>query len=141
MLILYGTKEHNIDVTLTCLIKLKTADIITIPDGDLNRAAYFTDPLLGTKKSVYIINNNTSYEYDEHYIIKINIMDNSISATSSQIIDDKLQMMHSKLKINHGSLNNEVPEQKMVIRYLTGKEKVLEIGGNIGRNSLIILLF
>jgi len=65
-------------------------------------------------------------------------MDNSISATSSQIIDDKLQMMHSKLKINHGSLNNEVPEQKMVIRYLTGKEKVLEIGGNIGRNSLII---
>ena len=26
----------------------------------------------------------------------------------------------------------------MVVKYLTGKEKVLEIGGNIGRNSLII---
>ena len=26
----------------------------------------------------------------------------------------------------------------MVIRYLTGKEKVLEIGGNIGRNSMVI---
>lgn len=26
----------------------------------------------------------------------------------------------------------------MVVRYLTGDEKVLEIGGNIGRNSLII---
>lgn len=26
----------------------------------------------------------------------------------------------------------------MAIRYLTGNEKVLEIGGNIGRNSLII---
>jgi FkbM family methyltransferase len=26
----------------------------------------------------------------------------------------------------------------MAVRYLTGKEKILEIGGNIGRNSLII---
>ena len=26
----------------------------------------------------------------------------------------------------------------MVVRYLTGNEKVLEIGGNIGRNSLVI---
>ena len=46
--------------------------------------------------------------------------------------------MHSKLKIKYGILNEELPEQKMVIRYLTGSEKVLEIGGNIGRNSLMI---
>ena len=26
----------------------------------------------------------------------------------------------------------------MVVRYLTGNEKVLEIGGNIGRNSMVI---
>ena len=32
----------------------------------------------------------------------------------------------------------EVPEQKMAVRYLRGQEKVLEIGGNIGRNSLVI---
>ena len=32
----------------------------------------------------------------------------------------------------------EVPEQLMTVRYLRGHEKVLEIGGNIGRNSLII---
>ena len=35
-------------------------------------------------------------------------------------------------------MNDELPEQKMVARYLTGSEKVLEIGGNIGRNSLVI---
>ena len=34
--------------------------------------------------------------------------------------------------------SEELPEQKMAVRYLTGNEKVLEIGGNIGRNSLII---
>jgi FkbM family methyltransferase len=33
---------------------------------------------------------------------------------------------------------NELNEQRMTVRYLTGKEKVLEIGGNIGRNSLVI---
>jgi FkbM family methyltransferase len=53
-------------------------------------------------------------------------------------INSKLQSIHCKLKINHGSFNDELPEQKMVVRYLTGKENVLEIGANIGRNSLVI---
>ena len=50
----------------------------------------------------------------------------------------KLSLIHSKLKINYGSFHEEYPEQLMAIRYLKGNEKVLEIGGNIGRNSLII---
>jgi FkbM family methyltransferase len=50
----------------------------------------------------------------------------------------KLKNIHNKLKIKYGSFNQELPEQKMAIRYLTGNEKVLEIGGNIGRNSLVI---
>jgi FkbM family methyltransferase len=52
--------------------------------------------------------------------------------------NDTLTNIHSKLKIKYGSFNEEIPEQKMVVKYLTGNEKVLEIGGNIGRNSLII---
>lgn len=50
----------------------------------------------------------------------------------------KTSEIQSKLKLNHGSFYEELPEQRMSVRYLTGKEKVLEIGGNIGRNSLII---
>ena len=42
------------------------------------------------------------------------------------------------MKIDYGSFNDEFPEQMMVLKYLKGHEKVLEIGGNIGRNSLII---
>lgn len=53
-------------------------------------------------------------------------------------IDRIIKNIHSKLQINYGSFNEELSEQKMVFRYLTGNEKVLEIGGNIGRNSLII---
>ena len=53
-------------------------------------------------------------------------------------VTTKLKNIHSKLKLKHGSMKKEIPEQKMVIRYLKGEEKVLEIGGNIGRNSLVI---
>ena len=35
-------------------------------------------------------------------------------------------------------MDEEVPEQKMVVRYLKGEERVLEIGSNVGRNSLVI---
>ena len=35
-------------------------------------------------------------------------------------------------------MKQELSEQKMSVRYLRGQEKVLEIGGNIGRNSLVI---
>jgi FkbM family methyltransferase len=50
----------------------------------------------------------------------------------------KLSDIHSQLQIQHGSFQDEFPEQQMVVRYLTGIEKVLELGGNIGRNSLVI---
>jgi len=50
----------------------------------------------------------------------------------------KLSLIHSKLKIKYGSFHEEYPEQLMAVRYLKGNEKVLEIGGNIGRNSLIV---
>jgi FkbM family methyltransferase len=56
----------------------------------------------------------------------------------TDIVDKKLNHIHSQLQIRHGSFCEEIPEQKMSVRYLKGNEKVLEIGGNIGRNSMII---
>lgn len=52
--------------------------------------------------------------------------------------DAMLKNIHHQLKIDHGSFADEYPEQLMSVRFLQGHEKVLEIGGNIGRNSLII---
>ena len=51
---------------------------------------------------------------------------------------DKLSNLQSRLKLDFGTFTDEYPEQMMAVRYLKGNEKVLEIGGNIGRNSLII---
>jgi hypothetical protein len=39
-------------------------NIITIPPGDINRAALFTDPLYGVYKSIFISNNDNSDNSD-----------------------------------------------------------------------------
>jgi len=138
MKILYGLIDNNIDVTEICLSKMLHNNIIIIPNGDVNRAHYFTDPLLNILKKVFININDKLTEYDNSYIIKINITNYTIFAISEHNINNKIASLHSKLQIKHGSFNEEFPEQKMAVRYLRGNEKVLEIGGNIGRNSLII---
>lgn len=50
----------------------------------------------------------------------------------------KLQQIHSKLKLVHGSILDEYPEQLMTATFLPADAKVLELGGNVGRNSCVI---
>ena len=50
----------------------------------------------------------------------------------------KLLEIQSKIKLVHGDFNMEIPEMLMSINYLSGNEKVLELGSNIGRNTFII---
>jgi len=136
--ITYGIATNNIDVTEICDSKLKTEDIITIPYGDSSRAGVFTDPLFGTAKSIFITLNDATTEYPQNLTISINTIDNTITTVDETEIDEKLKRIQSTLKLKHGLFNTEIPEQKMVLKYLTGSEKVLEIGANIGRNTLII---
>ena len=136
--ILYGIKDNTIDVTEICLSKLTHNNIITIPKGDWNRANFFSDHLPGKEKKIFIVIDNIKYEYGQNYIIKINMTDLTFKTQNDIEIDDKLNLIHNNLKIKYGELRDELPEQKMVVRYLSGNEKVLEIGSNIGRNSLII---
>jgi FkbM family methyltransferase len=53
-------------------------------------------------------------------------------------ITDKLTDLHSKLKLNYGNFSEEYPEQEMALMYIKPDDIVLELGGNIGRNSCII---
>ena len=137
MKILYGTIHLNIDVTEICYNKLlnKHNNIIYIPMGESERAYYFTDPVNGVLKIIMIqTDDNILQEYDYTTSVYINSLTGEISTSNMDIIN----MLHNKLQIQYGSFKEELPEQLMAVRYLTGNEKVLEIGGNIGRNSLII---
>ena len=136
MKIYYGVINKNIDVTHICMNTLMKNNVITIPSGDSNRTSYFTDPLYGIHKKIFIEHNEIT-EYNEDLQIRINLTTNTIT-TKNMNVDAIITTIHSNLKINYGDLNDELSEQKMAVRYLTGDEKVLEIGGNIGRNSLII---
>jgi FkbM family methyltransferase len=137
--ITYGTVNKSIDVTDICYAKLVQNNIITIPAGDLNRAKLFTDPLVGVLKQVFLTQkDNTIFCYDDTMRVMINVLNTNNVFTTCVNIDNKLSKIHSKLNIKYGSFKKELPEQKMVVRYLSGNEKVLEIGGNIGRNSLVI---
>uniref|UniRef100_A0A6C0JJU9 Methyltransferase FkbM domain-containing protein n=1 Tax=viral metagenome TaxID=1070528 RepID=A0A6C0JJU9_9ZZZZ len=136
--IAYGISKKNIDVTEFCHSNLQNNYTITIPHCDTTRAGLFTDPLFGTRKSIFVTINDITTEYHENYNITINIKDNSVSTIDETVMNEKLKQIQSTLKLNYGSFDTEIPEQKMVLRYLKGNEKVLELGANIGRNTLII---
>jgi FkbM family methyltransferase len=145
MYIKYGLLNNNIDVTEICFNKLKYGNFIIIPATDNSRTNYFTDPFMNVLKSIFIIDdNNITTEYDHTKNVYIDLIlnkvltDNIPESLRLLNIDERIVNIHKNLKLKYGSFNQELPEQKMVLRYLTGNEKVLEIGGNIGRNSLII---
>ena len=140
MQILYGTASRNIDVTAICLSHLRTGNIVTIPPGDHARANYFTDPNPGVLKSVFVILNSSMQEYDVTLTVLLDVLHLTVSTLQSVDgrVDAKINDLHRKLKIAYGTFQEELYEQRMAVRFLTGNEKVLELGGNIGRNSLII---
>ncbi len=147
MKILYGSKDKNIDVTDICYEKLMKENIIKIPRNDNARADIFTDPCFGILKVVMVMNeDNSMLLFDSTTDVYIDTNANKIYVKDiPEYIkrvypdyDEKLRDIHKHLKIGYGTFEEEYPEQTLSVRYLTGNEKVLEIGSNIGRNSLII---
>jgi len=133
----YGTKEKNIDITNIVYEKCKNNNTnnIYIPGNDHERNKLFTDPMHKTPKIIIINYNDTITYFNINEEIHINLLNRKITKSNNE---EKLRNIHKQLKLDFGSLNDEYPEQFMTVKYLTGDEKVLEIGGNIGRNSLII---
>lgn len=147
--ITYGVEGKNIDVTMTVYNKLIKQNILYIPDGDANRAFYFTDPVPYVVKSVFITDpEKKTTKYDDTTKIYIDLNNDKIFTNKDVVPEyiknihvdykEKLSEIHEKIKIDFGDFSEEYSEQMMAIKNLTGNEKVLEIGGNIGRNSLLI---
>ena len=136
--ITYGTTETQIDITTICLTHHTHNNIIKIQDGDSNRARYFSDPVYGMLKTIFVEIDGVKTEHPHNESIEIDILNKTIKIITTEEIEEKLANIHRQITLNHGSFQEEKPEQGMAVRYLTGNETVLEIGGNIGRNSLVI---
>lgn len=50
----------------------------------------------------------------------------------------KLRAIHASLKFDHGKLADEMEEQLMAVAHVRPDARVLELGGNVGRNSCVI---
>ena len=138
MKIYYGTKENMNDVTEICKNRLRKDNIITIPESDTIRTQYFVDNNPGIEKYIFIEHLDITTYYNQHFIIKINVLDENIYIYNANIILDKLKNLHTTLKLDYGNFTDEFPEQIMAVKYIKKDNKVLEIGGNIGRNSIVI---
>ena len=78
--------------------------------------------------------------YDNNIVTELSSDHNQDNNTISIIIDpiQKLNELHKKLKIKYGNFTEEYPEQEMSVSFIKPDNIVLELGGNIGRNSCII---
>ena len=77
---------------------------------------------------------------DHNIVTELSSDHNQDNNTISIIIDpiQKLNELHKKLKIKYGNFTEEYPEQEMSVSFIKPDNIVLELGGNIGRNSCII---
>lgn len=137
MRILFGNPNYLIDVTQFILQKIDIFGKFLIPSrADQRNKLFERDP---SEQNLFLI------EFEDDRMIEIQkdrelVMDKNAITGELRLcaMETKLQEMHYNLFFKHGYLTDELPEQKMAFRFLTGTETVLEIGGNIGRNSMII---
>ena len=147
MLFFYGKKNRYINVTNIILNNCLFENKIKIPKNDLTRLKLFKkDPIKNVVKEVIFINNNKRYYFDaeKEAIIDLISIDNYDKELYNKEIEIKkntnkyLEKLHSELQLVYGKFSLELPEQKLAITYIEKDDIVLELGGNCGRNSLII---
>jgi len=118
---------------------------VFIPHDDMVRSAIFgCDPCLNEVKSVFVAYEEKVYEYSAEVDVLVDFENGTIrvitenAETYRDEVYYRLKRLHQTIQLEGGTMMEELPEQMMAMRYLTGSEKVLEIGGNVGRNSMVI---
>jgi len=136
----YGAHNIYANVTDKVFKAWGTADVdgrcvLDIPAKDAARTAVLGDPIYGSLKHIKIVFEEslpvTFLSDGEDGCIMVDVGFVSIA-------EKVVNYLHTKLRISGGDMKDEYPEQLMVARYLNPQATVLELGSNIGRNSLII---
>jgi glycosyltransferase involved in cell wall biosynthesis len=145
----YGSGETKLDITTLVYKDYKVGKYIILPKDDARRSKLFTDPCPSVVKSIYVhVDSVLKYTFDASVDVVIDV-ESATSITDKKILrslvrhayktpKEQAEAMHSYISLYGGSMKDEFPEQCMIVSTFTGKEKVLEIGGNIGRGSLLI---
>ncbi len=137
MRILFGNPNYLIDVSQFILQKINIFGKFLIPPrADQRNKLFERDP---TEHNLFIIelenDNMMEIQKDRELVMDKNVHTGELRLCT---IETKIQEMHYNLFFKYGYLTDALSEQKMAFRFLTGNETVLEIGGNVGRNSVMI---
>ena len=153
LIIEYGTENNKIDVTNFVLLESnKKNNLYIIPSCDNKRVLMFNniDPAYGIIKNIFIRNETNSRVFNSIENIYIDSISNEFYSDFDLNLPEKIKnnlpnyeavqeliKIHNNINLKYGDLHEEYPEQVMIVKYIKGNEKILEIGGNIGRSSLI----
>jgi len=145
MNIFYGYDKNYVDVTDIAMNQCYSNGTIYIPKHDNARANILGDPFFGNKKSIKVIIDGKETIYDENVDISLEVSDYTPKPITRKYLDltklsptDKLDLIHSNIKFFGGNIKEEYPEQMMVAEFLKSDAKVLELGSNVGRNTMTI---
>lgn len=136
--VFYGIHGKWHDKTCQALNKFYIRGRLQIPADDCKRAHILGDPLPQTLKSIKLVfeDGQTSIlDAHEAYDLEVGLLAHQLREVEAA---QRLEDMHSQLKLFYGSFVEEYPEQLMAAMFIRPDDIVLEIGANIGRNSCII---
>jgi FkbM family methyltransferase len=144
--VLYGKGDTYVDVTRRVAMKCYANGKITLPEQDDIRANILGDPMYGTVKEVIVIEGEkktvfsagTCVNYPCTSFIKYSEPNPKGWKNKNLPIDDRIKFIHNELDITGGNIADEYPEQRLVAEFISSSSKVLELGSNIGRNTLMI---
>ena len=147
--VLYGAGSKYNDVTDIAMSRCWNKGNLYIPEDDAVRAKLFGDPLFGTLKNIKITIDGQTKSYSSKDTVNVFIggdkgvdRDPKMRVKTADVYfssnEAKLEYIHRNVAFFGGDIKDEYPEQYLTAKYLPVDAKVLEIGANIGRNTMTI---
>jgi FkbM family methyltransferase len=142
LIVRFGVEHAYMDVTNKALlynaIYIKNPTTLCLPANDYERIKIFTDHLEGVQKHIIITYNQETSRFDngQHIEIPLHVSLHQILSTATP--DEKLSMIHRNTYFMYGKMYDELPEQIMASTFIRPENIVLELGANVGRNTIII---
>ena len=143
LIVLYGVEHAYVDVTDKALlynaIFIKNPTTLCLPAHDYERNKVFTDHLEGVLKHIIIKYNQETHRFDNGQNIEFPMNVSSLhQIISTASPDEKLTMIHRNTNFMYGKMQDELPEQVMASTFIKPDNIVLELGANVGRNTIVI---
>ena len=149
MKVLYGVRNAYMDVTHSSflynfLFNKKNRTQLHLPGLDTERTNIFNDHLEGIIKHIVIVDkDNTEHTFYNGQKIEFNVCKEDMVRLTEIVlnttsVDDKLKMIHKNVNFMYGNVTEELPEQVMATTFIKPENVVLELGSNIGRNTVVI---